>query len=287
MSKKFFVLFLFICLVGIQRPSFCEDKTVLIAILARNKAHTLPRYLKCIESLNYNKKLISIYINTNNNTDNTLKILEEWVIANKDSYKAIIFDQHNDEKAGSTKPHEWNADRFKALATIRNKSLQQAKEQKCDYYFVADCDNFFIPSTLKDLVSKDKPIISPILRSIPEQNDLYTNYFYSCSDNGYYKDHPMHLIIHSRSLKGTFKVDLVHCAYLINTAYIDKLNYIDGTDDYEFIIFSRNARKNQVDQYICNEKEYGTQLHFYQELTLEEERDKFLTLDLAQILPCE
>ena len=49
------------------------------------------------------------------------------------------------------------------LGAIRNKSLQQAKEQKCDFYFVVDCDKFITPCTLKELVNKDKPIIGGAL----------------------------------------------------------------------------------------------------------------------------
>jgi hypothetical protein len=73
---------------------------------------------------------------------------------------------------------------------------------------------------------------------------------------------------------GTFKVDLVHCTYLINSKYIDQLNYIDGSTDYEFIILARNARKNGIDQYVTNEKEYGVQVHFHQNVTLEDEKNR-------------
>ena len=50
---------------------------ILLAILARNKEHVLPDYLNCIYNQTYNKKLITIYINTNNNCDATEQILRD------------------------------------------------------------------------------------------------------------------------------------------------------------------------------------------------------------------
>ncbi len=253
----------------------CSDKTVLVAILARNKEHVLPRFLQCLENQDYPKKLITIYIKTDNNQDNTKALLEAWTAANKPYYKEIIFDEEPTAKAiVDSDPHAWSPLRFKTLALIRNKSLKKAQETGSDYYFVADCDNFIARYTLSDLVAKDKPIIAPYLRSIPEPYDLYSNFFYACEPNGYYMDHPNHIPILKRTLVGTFKVDLVHCTYLINSKHLDKLSYIDGTDDYEFIIFSRLARKHGIDQYITNEKEYGVQIHFNHNVSLQEEKSR-------------
>lgn len=258
--------------VGNENP---PDKTVLIAILARNKAHVLPRFLKCIENQDYPKNLITIYIKTDNNSDSTKDILDCWAAAHKADYKMIISDDTcGVELPNNTNPHQWTAKRLSALATIRNNSLQKAKEYACDYYFVVDCDNFIAPYTLTDLVAKNKPIIAPLLRCIPEVDDLYSNFFYACRDDGYYQHHDQYIPILQRKLIGTFKVDLVHCTYLVNSNYIDKLNYIDGTNDYEFIIFARYARKNGVEQYVTNEKEYGVQIHFDEHTSLEEEKHR-------------
>lgn len=255
--------------------SISEPKTVLLAILARNKAHVLPTYLKCIDNLDYDKKLVTVYVNSNNNDDTTKEILEEWVKKNKKYYRHIEFDHHTIEKMPATNPHDWASERWSILGKIRQQSLMKTKEYKCDYYFVADCDNFVIPSTLKLLISKDKPIIAPLLRAIPQPNDPYSNYFYDVTDSGYYKDHPHYFKIFNREQIGTFKVPVVHQVYLVKSECIDKLSYGDVINEWEFIIFSRNARKNQVDQYICNEEEFGTFLHFAKNLSLQEEQAAF------------
>lgn len=247
------------------------NKSVLLAILARNKAHVLPYFLQCINNLEYNKKLITVYINTNNNTDDTQKILEAWASSKKGEYKDIVFESHEVQALSATNPHNWTPVRFKVLGTIRNKSMAQAKAYGCDYYFVVDCDNFIAPSTLKTLVNKDKPIIAPMLRAIPNEQDRYSNFFCDITPNGYYKNHPDYAPILFKEKVGTFEEPVVHCTYLVRTDCIDKLTYVDGTDDYEFVIFSRSARNSKVSQFICNEQNFGVLLHPDDACTLQDE----------------
>jgi hypothetical protein len=256
-----------------------EDKTVLVAILARNKAHVLPKYLRCIENLDYPKDKIRIYINTNNNVDATEELLSQWVKKQKPYYKEIFFESHDiHDIVLDHDPHNWNSKKFKVLAQIRNKSLKTAKETRSDFYFVVDCDNFIAPYTLRDLIVKDKPIIAPMLRAIPEQGDYYSNFFCAVDPSGYYKHDPLYEKILLRKIVGTFPVPVVHCTYLIKADVLDKLSYIDGSHDYEFVIFSRMARQNEVAQWICNEKEYGTLIHFFTNHTLEQEQARMASL---------
>jgi hypothetical protein len=276
MLKRFSFLFALLLTISalfyVQGHMKPKSKSVLLTVLARNKSHVLPKFLKCIDELEYDKSAITVYINTNNNEDDTENLLESWREKNKSLYKDIIFENHHVESLSQTTPHQWTPERFSVLGKIRNQSLQKAQELKTDYYFVVDCDNFITPCTLQTLIEKDKPIIAPMLKSVPLPNDPYSNFFADISENGYYKDHPEYWQILNRSKVGTFKVPVAHCTYLIKTEYIDRLTYDDGTHDYEFVIFSRVARKNGVDQYICNEKEFGTLVHLVGEPTLEQEK---------------
>lgn len=248
------------------------NQTVFFAILARNKGHLLPRYLKSIENLDYEKKLITIYINTNNNEDDTEEILQSWAKKNKNQYQKIIFEKHHIEEMPESNPHQWFKARFKILGEIRNHSLKLAWESGCDFYFVVDCDNFIAPCTLKTLVEKDKPIIAPLLYDIPRKNDFFLNGWFAVDENGYYKSHPDFWLCYYRIKIGTFKVPLVHCTYLVKTEYLDQLTYTDDTDDWEFIIFSRSARNHNIDQYFCNEKDFGVQFALGAKIPLEEEK---------------
>ena len=261
-------------LVNVEKVKKNGDK-ILLTILARNKGHVLHKYLECIKTLDYNKKMITIYINTNNNTDNTLEILDEWIIKNKDFYNFIEIENIDREELMrvSDRPHDWNKERFRVLGEIRNRSLKKTVEYDCDYYFVVDCDNFINPNTLKILIKEDKPIIAPMLKSVPEENDSYSNFFCDIDVNGYYKNHENYEKILERSLIGTFKVPVVHCTYLIKREYIKYLTYVDSMDDYEFVIFSKSARNNGISQFICNKEDFGILVHFFEEkLSLDEEK---------------
>ena len=280
--KRYVMALLSICALSlVALPLFffsgCQKKdtgkSVLLAILARNKAHVLPYYLRCIDAQQYDKKLITVYINTNNNDDDTKKILQDWAAGRKAEYKDIIFESHTVKKELSQDPHDWTPTRFKVLAKIRNKSLKKAQEYHCDYYFVVDCDNFIAPCTLRALVEKDKPIIAPLLRSIPNDNDMYANFFPDINENGRFKITPDYNEIVLRKKLGTFQVPVAHCTYLVKSEYIDKLTYLDGTDEYEFLIFSKSARDNNVPQFLCNEHKFGVQLHPPENCSLQQEHE--------------
>lgn len=231
-----------------------SGKRVLVAILARDKEATLPLYLECIEKLDYDKKDIVIYVRTNNNSDATEEILRSFISKNEELYSEIIFDNLELGKQLSSH-HDWNAERFSVLGEIRKQSLNKALECKCDYYFVADCDNFILPHTLKSLMRFDVPIIAPFL--VSDQGSLYSNFHYDVDENGYYVDSPGYSLVFSRTVIGVFKVKLVHCTYLIKSEYLNDLIYDDGSRRYEYVIFADSASKKNIDQYIDNTRMYG------------------------------
>eukprot|EP00061_Rhincodon_typus_P015241 g42807.t1 len=66
-----------------------QSPTVLITIIARNTAHTLPYYLGAIERLDYPKDRISIWAATDHNIDNTTAILLEWLTSVQRFYHYI------------------------------------------------------------------------------------------------------------------------------------------------------------------------------------------------------
>lgn len=233
-----------------------EHPKILIAILARDKEASLPLYLDCIKNLDYPKDKIFLYIRTNNNQDNTSEILKQFIEENKSDYANIEFDTTEEtDELNKHQHHDWNYLRFKILGKIRNESLHKTLEYNCDFYFVADCDNFILPHTLKKLASYNLPIVSPLLSN--DQNTLYANFHYDVDENGYYKENPAYSDIFSRTLVGIIKVKVVHCTYLVRADVIDKLTYDDESGRYEYAIFSDSARKNNIPQYIDNTNNYG------------------------------
>jgi glycosyltransferase involved in cell wall biosynthesis/SAM-dependent methyltransferase len=239
------------------RSSMIGSPTILLAILAKQKADALPLYLNCIEALDYPKSLIKLYIRTNNNTDATEQILREWVGRVGHLYAGVEFDAENVEtNVEQFAVHEWNATRFRVLGHIRNVSLNRALDEKCDFYFVADLDNFVRPETLRELVALNLPIVAPLLRSIAP-NDFYSNYHAEIDANGYYKDSDQYQWILNQWLRGIHEVPVVHCTYLVRADVVRKLSYLDGSDRHEYVVFSASARKANVPQYLDNRQVYG------------------------------
>ena len=230
---------------------------ILVAILAKQKEPSLPLYLQCIEALDYPKSLIVLYIRTNNNTDNTEQILREWVERIGHLYAAIEFNTKNvAARVEQFGVHEWNVIRFRVLGRIRNISLRSALEHNCDFYFVADVDNFIRPCTLKELVALNLPIAAPLLRSIGA-GQFYSNYHAEIDTNGYYKECGQYHWILNRWIRGVLEMPLVHCTYLIRADVLNDLTYEDGTSRHEYVIFSDSARKSNIVQYLDNRQIYG------------------------------
>jgi Glycosyl transferase family 2 len=230
---------------------------VLVAILAKQKEPSLPLYLDCIEALDYPKSSIVLYIRTNNNTDRTEPILREWVARVGHLYGGVEFD--SDDVADPVEQfgvHEWNPTRFRVLGRIRNISLRRALEHKCDFYFVADVDNFVRPCTLRELVALDLPIVSPFLRSI-SPGAFYSNYHAEIDESGYYWNCDQYHWILNRWVQGLIEVPVVHCTYLVRTDALKGLTYEDGTTRYEYVIFSDSARNAAIPQYLDNRQVYG------------------------------
>jgi hypothetical protein len=229
-------------------------KKVLIAILAKQKAGVLPYYLKCLDSLDYPKSDIVIYVRTNNNTDNTKQILEEWRDKVQHEYNKFIFEGDDvPERVQDYEPHDWNPLRFSVLGAIRQRSMELTLANGCDYYFVADVDNFITPYTLKELVSVDLPIVAPMLVT----TGLYSNYHSSVDSRGYFQSSPLYQDILFKNVKGLIDIPVVHCTYLVKNTYIQQLKYLDGTDRHEYVIFSDSARSAGIPQYLDNRYFYG------------------------------
>lgn len=242
-----------VCLIDLT--SSIND--IVIAILAKDKECVLDKYLECIYNQTYNKKNIHLYIVTNDNNDNTETILTNFISKYKDEYASIYFSSKSiDEKVKKYKNHEWNELRFSVLAKIRQDSIDYAIKKNA-HYFVADCDNFIINTTLQDMFNvKQYGVISPMLQCLSE-NKTYSNYHYNVDNNGYYKSHENYFKILNYELIGLNKVDVVHCTYFINNSILNNILYSDNTKRHEYVIFSDILRKKNINQYIDNRKKYG------------------------------
>jgi len=233
---------------------------LVVAIIAKDSAFCLDYYLECIYNQTYPKDKIHLYIKTNDNTDSTCTILLDFIKKHHSEYSSIYFNNKSEcELLKNYENHTWNFTRFKVISRIRQDSIEYAKKLNA-HYFTCDCDNFLTNVlTIESMYNnKNIGVIAPMLLKL---NSVYSNYHYSTTENGYYKDHSTYYEILNNNLKGIIKVDVVHCTYFINKKFFEYINYIDSSQRHEYVIFSETLRNNNIDQYIDNTAEYGFLTH--------------------------
>lgn len=228
-------------------------RPITIAILAKDKAHTLPLYLRCVEQLNWPRKDTLLYVRTNNNNDATAAILADWIERVGGSYADVHFDASDvPARVQDYGQHEWNAERFAVLARIRQDSMDWALARG-SHYFVVDCDNFVRRDTVTALERTGLPIVAPLLHSAT----AYSNYHAAIDANGYFADTPFYYQLLRQEIRGLIEVPVVHCAYLVRHEVIPRLHYHDGSGRHEYVIFSDAARRAAVPQYLDTRRSYG------------------------------
>ena len=232
---------------------------ITIAILAKNKAIFLPLFLKCIENQTWPKKRTNIYIRSNNNTDGSIKILEEWLKNNEKKYN-LVYKNYVDveENIQKYKEREWNNLRFKILGKIRYESVQWALENN-SHYFVIDCDNFIKPYTIEKIFNTNCPIVAPFMKCDAKNKEYnkYSNFHSDINETGYYKKTLLYDFIFNQHITGLINVPVVHCGYLIRKEYLKKIRYLDNTNRFEYVIFSEVCRMKNINQYLDNREVYG------------------------------
>jgi hypothetical protein len=252
-----------------------EQPIVFVALLAKQKAQVLNFFLETLDAWDYPKDKIHIYIRTNNNTDNTEEILADWIGRNTQAYRSMTFEtQDVAERVQDLEVHQWTGERFRVLAKIRQESLRQCLLTDADYYFVVDLDNFLYPDTLKEMVKLQLPIVAPLLRyaiaagdhaDTPEeaakieghQGQFYANYHHLVDEYGSIVANDTYYKILDQTIKGLIECDCVHCTYLIKREYIERLNYTEESDRWEYMVFSESARKQGIPQYLDNRRIWG------------------------------
>ncbi len=251
---QFCSLFFFLFLSIFTYPAQAQSDFVTIAILAKDKAHTLPLYLKCLESQTWSKSKTYLYVKTNNNNDTTAEILKSWLAQVGHLYAEVYFDETDvQEEVQKFGQHEWNSCRFKVLGKIRNDSVVWAYQHD-SHYFVVDCDNFIKPHTLESLMKLRLPIVAPFMIL---QGSYYSNFHAAIDKNGYLAQTSLSETIYNQVVKGILQLPVVHCCYLIRYEYLPYVTYDDNSYRYEYVIFSDVARRNNVTQYLDNRELYG------------------------------
>lgn len=242
--------------------------TVFMGLIIDQNDASIPYFLKSIEKLDYDKSKIKIEIHLLNDRKVVDQTVQRWADKQRSAYEAIQV--YNDYRFLPKNHTSSESEQLRAL--IKDSVLREAREQKCRYCLITTSGTFLEPKSLAFLINKRKPVIAPMLRPIPQANDVYRNFFCDVNEGGYYKDHPDYIPISRFEKRGTFRIPCVHAIYLIDTDFADRLSFTKDPEAWEFITFSKNARNNDIQQYISNEIEMGFMFHFADGTTKEDER---------------
>ncbi|KZC04706.1 PREDICTED: glycosyltransferase 25 family member [Dufourea novaeangliae] len=260
------VLISFILLItfSITYGEDLKKPTVLVSILVRNKAHTLPYFLTFLEGLNYPKKRIHLCIYSDNNIDNSIEILSAWVKSKNNQYHGIDtdFDEKSDGIENEDGIADWSTQRFLHVINLRERGLNTGRNIWADFVLMLDADVFLTnPDTLEKLISKNETVTAPLLKS----DGMYSNFWAGMNADYYYLRTEKYHRILFREETGCFDVPMIHSAVLVNLRKhtSDQLTYdprnlkwYDGPND-DIITFAVGANKSGVPLFICNDEVYG------------------------------
>ncbi|XP_023029681.2 glycosyltransferase 25 family member [Leptinotarsa decemlineata] len=276
------VLFAFFVVVNHSGAEY-KKPTLLVSILVRNKAHTLPYFLSNFQRLDYPKDRMSLRIRSDHNSDESLEILRLWIASVKNDYHSINteFIEEDPRYPHETGPAHWTTDRFNHVIKLRESALEEGRKMWADYLLAIDCDVFLVnPNTLDHLISKNLTIVAPMLRS----DGLYSNFWYGMTEDYYYQRTDMYKPVLYRQEIGCFNVPMVHSCVLVDLRKqeSDQLTYDPSrVQDYkgpndDIIVFAISANLSGIPLYLCNEVPFG-----YVMVPLEQNDP--LSLDLEQL----
>ena len=247
------------------------SELVEIHLFIDTRAGFIKNCIKNIINLNYEKKLMDVYIYNNFSRYNWLN---EWIYSLKLPYNRIIVVnmKHQD------------TDILKELMYYKSLSLLNFKKMKKDYYFTIDnmhiIDN---PNALKELILQRKDCIIPLMTqlgdtrftkcfyNIQPDNDKMTdyimknlgnimlaNFWMELDDMGHYKENTLYNEILKGNKKDIYLIPYFHNPVLLSKKIVNDYDlsryHIRATHKYGVNTFNMdfcyNMRKNGVNMYL-------------------------------------
>ncbi|TTL72951.1 Procollagen galactosyltransferase 1 [Bagarius yarrelli] len=253
---------------------------LVIALICRNSAHSLPHVLGTVERLNYPKDRIALWVATDHNADNTTYLLRDWLVSVQKLYHNVEWRPKEEPRAYGDEegPKHWTNHRYAYIMKLRQAALDSAREMWADYLLMVDCDNLLINrDVLWKLIKENKTIVAPML----ESRAAYSNFWCGMTSQGYYKRTPAYIPIRKQVRKGCFAVPMVHSTFLLDLRKEASrhLAFHPPHEDYswafdDIIVFAFSA---QVQMFVCNKETYGfLPVPLRAHNTLEDEADSFL-----------
>ncbi|KAI4816771.1 hypothetical protein KUCAC02_009082 [Chaenocephalus aceratus] len=268
-----------------------QPPTVVIAILARNTAHSLPYYLGALERLNYPKDRITLWAATDHNVDNTTAILKEWLTVMQQFYHYVEWRpmEQPTSYAGEMGPKHWPNSRYEYVMKLKQSALDFARKRWADYILYTDTDNILTnPETLNLLIAENKSAIAPMLDS----QGAYSNYWCGITPQGYYRRTAEYFPTRHRHRLGCYPVPMIHSTFLLDLRKegMKNLAFFPPHEDYswpydDIIVFAFSCRAAEVQMYLINKERYGyVNVPPKPQHTLEDDRLNFVHVHLESMI---
>lgn len=236
------------------------------SILARDKAATLPLYLQCLTDQYYPRERVLLDIFTNDSTDNTAQLLNDWWQHNRQYYhprSQLVW--QNIRADVPVKPHEWPESRLALLARLRDEMLRSFLQSPADYFLSCDADNYLAPWALDRMVQElQQPgvhVVAPRLRCVGAgsgsaaryANARYSNYHHCVTDEGYFIDCRHYNNVLRCQRQARHLVAVVHCTYALSRSAASVGQYSEGrAERLEYVRFAESLRCSHVEQWLLS-----------------------------------
>lgn len=256
---------------------------IAVPVHPYSKAKILPFTLSAIESQEYPKERIKVFIyfdlykrilddltHLNGHRDSQLderyvrnllsyEVITAWITANKKKYKdiqLIIRYLDDSDEALQDSVDYWTEPRFRRIIELKTLAMRDSINNWADYLFLIDSDVVLtINKTLTRLVDARKPLIAPLLYSL----NTYSNFWAGMNEKGYYvRTDDYYPILEGHKL-GTFKVPMIHSCILMDlnieeAGHLTFDNSLMSDVPYDDIItFAISAKRAGIPMYLMNE----------------------------------
>ncbi|CAF0888501.1 unnamed protein product [Rotaria sordida] len=235
--------------------SSTNDQRLLVDVDIYNRPYVLPYLLRQLEQLTCpcSQCYLDLHLYHVFNTiaeNETTRLLYEWVLAMKKSDQTIFT---------TITIHEWtsqtNNDRVNRLYDV----MKRSSELEITYLVMFDSMIILLEpeKILSILISKDKPLMTPLLRST---KDMYTSTFYLNDQQT--PDFYAYRQIYERKKLGCFLINGgIKDFYFFNFNYPQIRNVFLTNENYEKFqpesTIDVIARENSIPSYVCNREEFG------------------------------
>ncbi|CAF0983297.1 unnamed protein product [Rotaria sp. Silwood1] len=235
--------------------SSTNDQRLLVDVDIYNRPYVLPYFLRQLEQLTCPCSQcyldLHLYHVFNTITENeTSRLLNEWVSAMKKSDQSIFT---------TIIIHEWTAKTQNDQANRLNDVMKRSFELEITYLAMFDSMIILLEpeKILSILISKDKPLMTPLLRST---KDMFTSTFY-LNDQQISGFHDYKQIYERKKL-GCFLINGgIKDFYFFNFNYPQIRDVFLTNKNYEKIqpqtAIDVIARENSIPSYVCNREVFG------------------------------